>query len=96
MPAFPGGQQALLKYLEDNLRFPASMKEKGPYGRVIVKFVVEKDGTITNVNILRGLGAEADAEAMRVVREMPKWMPGKRSGEAVRVQYSLPVNFQKP
>ena len=96
MPAFPGGQQALLKYLEDNLRFPASMKEKGPYGRVIVKFVVEKDGTITNVNILRGLGAEADAEAMRVVREMPKWRPGKRSGEAVRVQYSLPVNFQKP
>ena len=63
---------------------------------MIVKFVVEKDGTITNVNILRGLGAEADAEAMRVVREMPKWMPGKRSGEAVRVQYSLPVNFQKP
>ena len=72
------------------------MKEKGPYGRVIVNFVVEKDGSITNVKILRGLGAEADTEAMRVVREMPKWMPGKHSGEAVRVRYSLPVNFQKP
>ena len=92
-PEFPGGMEALYKYLGSNIKYPALAKENNITGRVYVTFVVEKDGSIANPRILRDIGGGCGAEAIRVVKAMPKWKPGKQRGKAVRVQFNLPVSF---
>ena len=94
MPMFPGGDGALMGYLRDNIHYPTVAAENGVQGRVVVGFVVERDGSITGVNILRGVDPSLDREAMRVVKSMPKWTPGKQNGSAVRVKYQVPVSFR--
>jgi protein TonB len=93
MPEFPGGTEALFKYLGKNIKYPAMAKDAGIKGKVYVTFVVDKDGSIADVRVLRGIGGGCDEEAIRVVGGMPKWAPGKQRGKAVRVQYNLPINF---
>ena len=95
MPEFPGGQQALFKYLSENVKYPAIAQENGIQGRVICQFVVNKDGAIVDVEVVRSGGdASLDKEAMRVIKSMPKWKPGMQRGKAVRVKYTVPVNFR--
>ena len=96
MPAFRGGDAALMKYLAENTHYPEEAKEKGVQGRVVVNFVVEKDGSITDVKVVRGVDPLLDEEAVRVVKTMPKWIPGKQSLVPVRVGYVLPVSFKLP
>ena len=96
MPAFCGGDAALMKYLAENTHYPEEAKEKGMQGRVVVNFVVEKDGSITDVKVVRGIDPLLDKEAVRVVKTMPKWIPGKQSLVPVRVRYVLPVSFKLP
>lgn len=92
-PEFPGGQEAMMTYLRDNIRYPTVARESGIQGSVFVTFVVEKDGSVTNVEILRGIGGGCDREAIRVVRNMPKWKPGRQRNQPVRVQYRMPIRF---
>ena len=94
MPSFPGGPSALMEWLSNNVKYPVVAQENGVQGRVVVSFVVERDGSITDVNILRGVDPSLDREAMRVVKSMPKWTPGKQNGSAVRVKYQVPVSFR--
>ncbi len=94
MPEFPGGMAECMKWLAQNIKYPAEAQEKGIQGRVIVQMVVEKDGTITHAKVVRGIDPLLDAEALRVVSNMPKWKPGKQNGEAVNVKYTLPVMFR--
>lgn len=94
MPLFPGGDAALMGYLRDNIHYPTVAAENGVQGRVVVGFVVERDGSITDVNVLRSVDPSLDREAMRVVKSMPKWTPGKQNGSAVRVKYQVPVTFR--
>ena len=94
MPSFPGGEAKLMEYVGKNIKYPQIARETGIQGRVFVNFVVEPDGSVSNVTVLRGIGGGCDEEAMRVVKNMPKWKPGKQRGKAVRVQYMLPVNFR--
>lgn len=94
MPMYPGGDAALMSYLRDNIKYPTVAAENGVQGRVVVGFVVERDGSITDVNILRGVDPSLDREAMRVVKSMPRWNPGKQNGSAVRVKYQVPVSFR--
>lgn len=94
MPMYPGGDGALMGYLRDNIHYPTVAAENGVQGRVVVGFVVERDGSITDVKILRGVDPSLDREAMRVVKDMPKWTPGKQNGSAVRVKYQVPVSFR--
>lgn len=91
---FPGGTAALMKWLSNNIRYPESAQQNDIQGRVIVKFVVEKDGSIGAVTILKGVDRDLDREAIRVVKKMPKWQPGKNNGVAVRSYFNLPVNFR--
>jgi len=92
-PEFPGGMEALYKYLAQNIKYPQLARENNITGKVYVTFVVEKDGSIANPKVLRDIGGGCGAEAIRVVKAMPKWNPGKQRGKAVRVQFNLPVNF---
>lgn len=92
-PEFPGGLEALSKYLGENIKYPQLAKENNITGRVFVTFVVEKDGSVANVKVLRDIGGGCGAEAVRVVKAMPKWKPGKQRGKAVRTQFNLPVSF---
>ena len=92
-PEFPGGMEALYKYLQTSIKYPTIAKENNITGRVYVTFVVEKDGSIANPRILRDIGGGCGQEAIRVVKAMPKWKPGKQRGKAVRVQFNLPVSF---
>jgi protein TonB len=95
MPEFPGGQQALFKYLAENVKYPVIAQENGIQGRVICQFVVNKDGAIVDVEVVRSGGDPSlDKEAVRVIKSMPKWKAGKQRGKAVRVKYTLPVNFK--
>ena len=94
MPEFPGGMTKLAEYLAKNIKYPQMARESGIQGRVFVQFVVEPDGSVSNVNVMRSLGGGCDEEAMRVVKSMPKWKPGKQRGKPVRVSYILPVNFK--
>ena len=94
MPEFPGGQGALFEYLTKNTRYPAVAEENNIQGRVIVTFVVERDGSITDVKVAKGVDPSLDKEAMRVVRSMPKWIPGKQNGTSVRVKFTVPVLFR--
>ena len=93
MPSFPGGMSALMKYLADNVKYPVDAQENGLQGRVIVSFVVERDGSITNVQAVRSVYPSLDSEAVRVVEAMPRWKPGKLNGLPVRVKYNVPVTF---
>lgn len=92
-PEFPGGEKALFTYLSKSIKYPPMAKDAGVQGVVYVTFVVEPDGNITNVKVLRGIGAGCDDEAVRVVKAMPKWKPGKQRGKSVRVQFNLPIRF---
>ena len=95
MPEFPGGQAELFKYLSENVKYPVIAQENGIQGRVICQFVVNKDGSIVDVEVVRSGGdASLDKEAVRVIKSMPKWKPGKQRGKAVRVKYTVPVNFK--
>ena len=94
MPSFPGGQGALMQYLANNIKYPVVAQENGVQGRVVVSFVVERDGSITDVQVVRSVDPSLDREAQRVVRNMPRWIPGKQNGQAVRVKYNVPVAFR--
>ena len=94
MPEFPGGMAKLADYLAKNIKYPQLARESGIQGRVFINFVVENDGSVTNVKVMRSLGGGCDEEAVRVVKSMPKWKPGKQRGKPVRVSYNLPVNFK--
>lgn len=93
-PMFPGGQTALMKYLSEHTKYPVVAQENGAQGRVTVQFVVEKDGSISDVHVLRGVDPSLDKEAVRVVKSMPRWTPGKQNGINVRVNYRVPVLFR--
>lgn len=92
-PEFPGGDEARMKFLQDNIVYPSVAKSAGIEGTVIVGFVVERDGSITNVKILRGKAQSIDEEAIRVAKKMPKWKPGKQRGRTVRAQFRMPITF---
>ena len=95
MPEFPGGQQQLFKYISENVKYPVIAQENGIQGRVVCQFVVNKDGSIVDVVVVRTSGdASLDKEAIRVIKSMPKWTPGKQRGKPVRVKYTVPVNFR--
>jgi len=92
-PEFAGGMQAWAKYIQRNLRYPSMAQEEGIQGKVFISFVVEKDGSITDVKLVKGIGSGCDEEAMRVIKKSPLWKPGKNKGTAVRVRYNMPINF---
>lgn len=94
MPSFPGGDAALFKYLSDNVKYPVIAQENGVQGRVICQFVVNRDGSIVDVEVVRSVDPSLDKEAIRVIKSMPKWSPGQQRGKPVRVKYTLPVNFR--
>lgn len=94
MPSFPGGDEALFKYLNDNIKYPVIAQESGIQGRVICQFVVNRDGSIVDIEVVRSVDKSLDAEAIRVIKNMPRWTPGKQRGKTVRVKYTLPVNFR--
>ena len=93
MPEFPGGPQALMDYLKANVIFPKIAEEEGIQGKVVVSYVIDVDGSVTDVKVVQSVHPALDKEAMRVVKNMPKWIPGKQDGKAVQVKYSLPINF---
>lgn len=93
-PEFPGGMEALIKYLSENIKYPEQAKKDKIQGRVYISFVVEKDGSVADAKVLRGIGGGCDEEALRVVNAMPKWTPGKQRNTPVRVQFNLPVAFK--
>ena len=93
MPEYPGGIQALFEYLQQNVKYPEDAKNQKVEGRVIATFVVETDGTINNVEVVKPAFPSLDAEAVRVLSAMPKWTPGMQSGKVVRVKYTVPINF---
>lgn len=94
MPQFPGGQIAMLKYIMENIKYPEQAMKEGIQGRVAVSFIVEKDGRVSNVRLLHSVQSALDKEAIRVVKSMPKWTPGKHNGKPVRVRFNLPVMFK--
>ena len=93
MPGFPGGEEALMKYISDHVEYPAMAIERGIEGRVTVRFVVDKDGYVRDVTVIRGAHELLDREAVRVIQSLPRWNPGKQNGVAVAVYYNVPVNF---
>ena len=93
MPIFEGGDAALLKYLRENLKYPDKTKDRGVQGRLVIGFIVEKDGSLTDVKVLRPVDIDLDAEVLRVVKGMPKWIPGRHNGQRVRVRYLLPIHI---
>ena len=93
MPIFEGGDAALLKYLGENLKYPDKTKERGVQGRLVIGFIVEKDGSLTDVKVLRPVDIDLDAEVLRLVKGMPKWIPGRQNGKRVRVRYLLPIHI---
>ncbi|MGF7140866.1 energy transducer TonB [Roseimarinus sediminis] len=94
MPEFPGGELALRKWIASNVDYPVIAAENGIQGKVYVQFVVDKDGSVTNARIARGVDPSLDQEALRVVNNLPRWKPGKQRGKPVRVSYTVPINFQ--
>ena len=94
MPEFIGGTAALMKYLSSNIKYPTISQETGSQGKVIVQFVVDKDGTISNPEVVRGVDPYLDKEAIRVISSMPKWTPGVQNGKKVRVKFTVPVSFR--
>ena len=94
MPEYPGGEQAMMKFVADNVKYPQEAIDKEVSGRVMVGFVVEKDGSISDVKVVKGIGGGCDEEAVRVVNAMPKWKPGMDKGKPVRVSYIMPFTFK--
>ncbi|MDR1601871.1 MAG: energy transducer TonB [Tannerella sp.] len=94
MPEFPGGQAAMLSFITKALKYPVVAQENGIAGRVTCSFVVNKDGSIVDIEVVRGIDASLDKEAMRVISTMPKWQPGQQRGKPVRVKFTIPVNFR--
>ena len=94
MPSFPGGDAAMMKYLAENIKYPVSAQKAKEQGRVVVQFIVEKDGAVTGVKAVRSVTPVLDAEAVRVIKAMPKWTPGRQGGQPVRVNYNVPVSFR--
>lgn len=94
MPEFPGGDNALLAYLQKNIKYPAKALKNNIQGTVIINFIVNADGSIRQAKVTRGIGGNCDEEALRVVNKMPKWKPGKQGGETVPVYYDVPVTFK--
>lgn len=93
MPEYPGGEEALMKYLSENIKYPEKAKEMKIEGKVFVSFVVQKDGKVADVVVLKGIGGGCDEEAVRVVSAMPNWSPGYQKGKPVNVKYTLPISF---
>ena len=93
MPEYPGGMQALFEFLKENIKYPEDAQKQKVEGRVLAKFVVETDGSISNIEVVKHAFPSLDAEAVRVIQAMPKWSPGKQKGQAVRVKYVVPINF---
>lgn len=94
MPEFPGGMEALFKYMAENMKYPEDAKKQQVEGRVLVQFIVETDGSVSNTEVLMRVFPSLDAEAVRVISGMPKWIPGKQNGKVVRVKYTIPVSFR--
>lgn len=94
MPEFPGGESALIAHIAKNTKYPGIARENNIEGRVFISFVVEKDGSISDAKVIRGIGGGCDEEALRVIKALPRFKPGKQNGRAVRVQYNVPVNFK--
>lgn len=94
MPQFPGGQDEMYKFIGNNLKYPVVDQEMGIHGRVTVRFVVSKTGEITNIELLKGISPTCDKEAIRVIKSMPKWIPGKQSGNPVQVYFTMPIVFK--
>ncbi|MBN1924937.1 MAG: TonB family protein [Prolixibacteraceae bacterium] len=94
MPEFPGGELALRKWIANNIKYPVIAAENGIQGKVYVQFVVDRDGSVSNARIARGVDPSLDQEALRVVNNLPKWKPGMQRGKPVRVSYTVPINFQ--
>ncbi len=93
MPEFPGGMNSLLDYIAKNIKYPEEAQQKGIKGRVILQFIVNTDGSLSDFKIIRGVDPQLDAEALRVVKSMPKWTPGKDKGKVVPVYYTVPISF---
>lgn len=93
MPEFPGGMSALMKFIGDHITYPKQAKQAGIQGKVFIRFIVEKDGSVSNVKVLRGIGGGCDEEAMRVVKMLPKWKAGEQNGQKVRVSFNIPIKF---
>jgi len=93
MPEFPGGDLGLMKYIQKNVKYPAIAKEYNITGKVYVSFIVDRSGSVTNVKIVRGVDKNLDAEAMRIVKSLPRYTPGRQRGKAVRVMFTIPINF---
>jgi protein TonB len=93
-PMFPGGQEAMYKWLSEHINYPAAASEEGVQGRVVVEFIITKTGAVENVHVVRGRHPALDKEAVRVVKAMPKWTPGRNNGQPVKVTYTLPVSFK--
>ena len=94
LPEYPGGMQAMMTYLGSNIHYPETAKNKNVEGMAVVSFIIEKDGHVSNVSIKKGFDKDCDAEAMRVVKAMPSWTPGKKGGKNVRTEYKLPIKFK--
>lgn len=94
MPKYPGGPNEMMRYISDNIKYPQSARDNNIEGRVFVSFVIEKDGSITNAQVMRGIDKDCDAEALRVVNSMPKWIPAKQEGEVVRTQFTIPIVYK--
>ena len=92
-PQFPGGMTAWAKFIQKNLKYPIMAQDANIQGKVYLSFVVEKDGAITDVSVLRGIGAGCDEEAMRVIKKSPKWKAGQQNNQNVRVRYTMPINY---
>lgn len=93
MPEFPGGMASLLKFINSSIKYPVIAQENGIQGKVIITFVIDKSGEVNNVKIFRGIDPSLDAEALRVVKNLPNWKPGKQNGRTVKVNYNVPINF---
>lgn len=94
MPEFPGGQVELMKFIASNVKYPVKAQKEGVQGRVLVQFIIEKDGTVSGPKVVHAVNKYLDAEAVRVVKAMPKWKPGMQKGQPVRVNFTLPVTFK--
>lgn len=93
-PEFPGGDNALAEFIASNVKYPPAAREYGIEGKVYVSFIIEKDGSVTNIKVLKGVGGSCDEEAKRVVSLLPNFIPGKQNGRLVRVQFNIPINFK--
>jgi TonB family protein len=93
MPRFPGGERKLAEFIEENMQYPKKCAEKGVYGRVVITFVVERSGKLSNIRVVKSVHRALDKEALRIVKLMPRWIPGEQNGVTVRVKYIIPIPF---